>query len=667
MGRVDSKNVRCIAFLGHGHCGKTSLAEQILFQNGITNRLGKVEEGNTISDFHDDEIDRVMSINTSFMNLNYNNNLIFIADTPGYADFIGEVISALRAVETGVIVVDAQEGVQVGTERALKLIEREEITCSFFINKIDKDEESYFSALDSLKEAFGHKVIAILAPKDGKVVNLLEVEPDQLDERLNKMRQELIDSIAETNDELLEKYLEGDVSLDEEIAALKEAIDKEILYPVFCGSALTGEGIDVFLKAIVNYLPNPLEIERFEGISPDSNGEFVAQVFKTVVDPYVGQMSLFKIFSGSLKQNDTIYNITQNSKERAGTIYLLQGKEQASISDASCGYIVAVPKLKNSATNDVFSSNPKASVSIPDLVFPPSLISLSVRPKNQSQEDKLATGLHRLSDEDPTFRVEWDKQTKETLISGMGDLHLDIMVKRLQERFGVEVEMGTPRVPYKETIRKPIKIQGKYKKQTGGHGQYGDVWLEITPLARAEGFIFEEKIFGGAVPKQYIPSVEKGVKKAMEEGVLAGYPVVDIKVVLYDGSYHDVDSSDMAFQIAGAMAFKKGCEQANPVLLEPIMNVTITAPDEFTGAITGDLNSRRGRVMGMEPKGKDTVINAQVPLSEMVSYSSQLRSITSGRGSFTMEFDHYQDVPSKIADRVIAEAKQEKEAATTAH
>ncbi len=664
MGRVESSKVRCIAFLGHGHCGKTSLAEQILYKNGVTNRLGKVEEGNTISDFHNDEIDRVMSINSSFMHLNYKSHLIFIADTPGYADFVGDAISALRSVETGVVVIDASEGAQVGTERALNLIEKEKITCCFFINKIDKDEELYFSALSSLKEAFGNKVIAIHVPKDGEVINLLEVEPDNLDDRLKNMRQELIDSIAETNDELLEKYLEGKVSLEEEIAALKEAIDREILYPVFCGSSLTGEGIDKFLTAVVNYLPSPLEINRFDGIPPDEKGKFAAQVFKTVVDPYVGQLSLLKIFSGTLKQNDTIYNITQNSKERAGTLYLLQGKEQVTVNEAGCGYIVAVPKLKSSATNDIFSSDPKAKIPIPELTFPPSLISLSVKPKNQSQEDKLAAGIHRLSNEDPTFRVQWDKQTKETIISGMGGLHLDIMVKRLQDRFSVEVEMGTPRVPYKETIRKPVKIQGKYKKQTGGHGQYGDVWLEITPMARDGGFVFEEKIFGGAVPKQYIPSVEKGVRKAMNEGVLAGYPVVDVKVVLYDGSYHDVDSSDMAFQIAGAMAFKKGCEQANPVLLEPIMNVVIIAPDEFTGAITGDLNSRRGRVMGMEPKGKNTVITAQVPLSEMFSYSSQLRSITSGRGSFTMELGHYQEVPSKIAERVIAEAQREKEAAT---
>jgi elongation factor G len=482
---------------------------------------------------------------------------------------------------------------------------------------------------------------------------------------------ELVEAVAETDDKLLEKYLEtGSLSEDEIRPALKSAVASGKIYPLVCGSALNDKGIDNLLDIIVNYLPSPLEHPELKGTIPDSgeertivpkqDGQFCAFVFKTIFDPYVGQLTILRVFSGSLASNTNIYNVNKAVRERIGQIYMLQGKEQRPVDAAGCGDIVAIAKLKDTATSDTIGED-KNPIVLPAIVFPEPAISSSVKPKSRQDEEKISASLSKLSAGDPTFKVTRDVQTKELIISGVGDLHLAVMVARMKQRFNVEVELGKPKVAYKETITKTAKVQGKYKKQSGGRGQYGDAWIEVEPLAEGE-FEFVDKIFGGAIPRNFIPSVEKGVRQAMAEGAVAGFPLVNIRVTLYDGSYHPVDSSDIAFQRAGAMALRKAVLAAGPVLLEPIMDVEVVVSDEFMGQISGDLNSRRGRIMGMEAKGKNQVVKAQVPLAEMFTYATDLRSITQGRGSYIMRFSHYEQVPQKIAQNIIAQHKpQEKE------
>lgn len=641
---MDASNKRNLILLGHAQSGKTTLAESMLYFTKATTRKGSVAEGNTVSDYSFDEIERKSSINSSLLYCDYKGSRIQIIDAPGYADFFAEVISGIRAVDSAVIVIDAQAGVEVGTENAWQLLEEAGLPCLVFINKLDKEGVDANKALEDIKERLSKKAMRI----------------DSLDSP------DLVEAVAESDDKLLERYLEGAKLTPEELGnALSQAVIKRKIFPVISGSALTDKGTQELLEAIVQYLPSPLGRPPVRGSNPSKpeekrelqikqEGPFCAFVFKSISDPYVGQLTLLRVFSGKLSSNTGFYNVNRKTKERIGQIYMLQGKEQRGVEAASCGDIVAIAKLKETLTSDSLAEE-KEPVLFDPIIFPEPAISASVKPKSRQDEEKISGALSKLAAEDPSFKVTRDQQTKELIISGLGDLHLAVMVERMKKRFSVEVELGTPKVSYKETITKSVKVQGKYKRQSGGRGQYGDVWIEVQPLERGKGFEFLDKIFGGAIPRNYVPSVEKGVSQACAEGAVAGYPIVDLRVILYDGSYHEVDSSDMAFQIAGAMALRKAILEAGPVLIEPIMNVDVVISEEHLGAISGDINSRRGRIMGMDVKGKSQIVKAVVPLAEMFTYANDLRSLTGGRGSYTMRFSHYEEVPHKNASAIISQ------------
>ncbi len=642
---MDAKNKRSIILLGHAQSGKTSLAEALLFRCGAIPRKGTTSEGNTVSDYNWDEIERKSSINASLIYCDHQGVRIQILDTPGFADFCAEVISSIRAVDNAILVVDANAGVEVGTERAWQLLEEAGLPRLIFVNKSDKEGVNRDKVISEIK-----KVLS----KNAVVLNSSALE-------------ELMEPIAESDDALLEKYLaEGKLTLDEISGGLHNAVSQAKVFPIIFGSALNSSGIDDLLKAVKEYLASPeekphLEIQEGE-VSPAESAPFSAFVFKSIFDPYVGQLSLVRIFSGKLAANTTFYNLTQKNSERFGHIYLLQGKEQRAIDLASCGDIAAIPKLKQTLTSDSLAE-PQHPVIFKPLVFPETMISASVKPRTRQDEEKISQALAKLVAEDPTFHSKVDTETKEMIISGMGDLHLHIMIGRLKKRFNVEVDLGTPKVPYKETITRTTKVQGKFKRQSGGRGQYGDVWIEVHPLGHGQGFEFVDKVVGGAIPRNFIPSVEKGVRHAMAEGAIAGYPIVDIQVILYDGSFHEVDSSDMAFQRAGGIALRKATQEAGPALLEPIMEVEVYIPEEYLGQVSGDLNSRRGRPMGMESKGRTQAVKAWVPLAEMFTYANDLRSMTQGKGSYIMKFDHYEQVPAKIAAPIISRYQaQHKEA-----
>jgi elongation factor G len=651
---VEVKNKRSLILLGHAQSGKTTLSESILYFSKTTNRKGTVADGNTVSDYSFDEIERKSSINASLLYCDYQGMRIQMIDAPGYADFWGEVICGIRAVDSAVVVVDATAGVEVGTERAWQLLEEAQLPCLIFINKLDKENTDKNLVLAEIKSRLSKKATLI----------------DSLEAA------DLVEVIAESDDKLLEKYLEGaKLSCEELKMGLRQGVIKRKIFPVLSGSALNDKGVAETLDAIIQYLPSPFERPKIEGADPlnaetkkeitfEPAAPFSAFVFKSIFDPYVGQLTLLRVFSGALLSNSGFYNVNKKNKERIGQIYILQGKEQRPVENASCGDIVAIAKLKETTTSDSLCDE-KNQVLFDSIVFPEPAISASVKPKSRQDEDKISGALQKLVGEDPTFKATHDSQTKELIISGLGDLHLTVMVGRLKNRFNVDVELGTPKVSYKETITKTSKVQGKYKRQSGGRGQYGDVWIEVAPLERGQGFEFVDKIFGGAIPKNFIPAAEKGVLQAMSEGAIAGYPIVDLRVILYDGSYHEVDSSDIAFQIAGAMALRKAVLEASPVLLEPIMDVEVLIPEEYLGAISGDINSRRGRIMGMDIKGKSQVVKAKVPLAEMFTYANDLRSLTGGRGMYTMRFSHYEEIPHKIATNIInqyqASKKQEEQ------
>jgi elongation factor G len=646
---MDAKNKRNFILLGHAQSGKTSLAESLLYFCKTTSRKGKIEDGTTVSDYSFDEIERRNSINLSLLFCDYKGNRIQIVDTPGYLDFFGEVISGIRAVDSAVIVIDAFSGIEVGTERAWGLLEENNLPCIIFINKIDKEGADPNKVIADIKERFS---------KSCAVIDSLE-DPD------------LVEAIAESDDKLLEKYLEGTKLSQEELSqGLTNAVIKRKVFPVLTGSAATDKGLAELLDAVVKYLPSPLDRPKVEASDPakpedkkevllKEDAPFSAFVFKNISDPYVGQLTLLRVFSGVLASNTNFHNVSKKAKERIGSIYMMQGKEQRAVDSASCGDIVAIAKLKETTISDSLC-NDKESFLFTPIVFPEVAISASVKPKSREDEEKISDALHKLAAEDSTFQVKHDPQTKEMIISGLGDLHLGVMVGRLKKRFNVQVELGTPKVSYKETITKGARVQGKFKRQSGGRGQYGDVWIEIQPLERGKGFEFVDKIFGGAIPRNFIPSAEKGIRQACLEGAVAGYPIEDIRVTLVDGSYHEVDSSDMAFQIAGSMALRKAVIEAGPVLLEPIMDVEIVIPEEYLGAISGDINQRRGRVMGMDVKGRYQIVKAQVPLAEMFKYANDLRSITGGRGMYTMRFSHYEEVPHKIAQPIITQYQASK-------
>ena len=680
MADYTPDKIRNVALLAHSSAGKTSLAEALLYGAKTTTRLGSIDAVNTVSDYNSDEIERKISITASVLNAKWNEHKINLIDTPGYSDFIGEMLASLRAVDSAVVLVCGLNGVEVGTEKVWDLLEQVSMPRIVFVNRLDKENADFYKVLSEIQERLGKKCVPAQVPigketsfKD--VVNIIKSEDlekaglsEEEKEQANKFREALIEAAAESDDKLLEKYLDaGELSQEEFLSGLKTAVQTGKVVPVLCGAATKEIGTKPLLDFLVNYSPPPVIKDEVKGKKPDSDEEetrkltidepFSAFVFKTISDPYVGQLSVFRVFSGILKSDTGFYNSTKQTKERIGQLLILNGKEQSTIQEAVAGDICAVAKLKGTVTSDTIcvQSNP---IVFNPIAFPEPAISQAVKPHSRADEEKISDALAKLSGEDLTFKISRDIQTKELIISGLGDLHLEIMVSRLKKRFNVSVDVGVPKVAYKETITQGADVQGKYKRQTGGRGQYGDVWIKIEPLPSGGDFEFVNQIVGGAIPRNYIPSVEKGMRAAMQEGAVAGYPLVDIKVMLYDGSYHQVDSSDMAFQIAGSMALKKAVLEAKPVLLEPVMDAEIVVPEEFMGGITGNVNSRRGRIMGMEAKGK---VKAQIPLAEMLKYASELKSITGGRGSYTMRFSHYEQVPQKIAQQIISMSQAAKE------
>lgn len=691
MKTYPTEKIRNVALISHGGAGKTSLAEAMIYTSGAINRLGRVEAGTTTTDFDPEEIKRQITINTSLAPVEWNGMKVNILDTPGYFDFIGDVAGALRAADAAVVVVSAVSGVEVGTEKVWSYANENQLPRLVYISRMDKENANFDRALEQLQQFFGLNVVPVQVPIGSEasfkgVVDIVKMKaytfsgdgkkmaeeavPADMMGAVESYREKLMEAVAESDDELLMKYLEGEPLTDEEMSAgLRTGTLSGKVIPVLCGASTLNYGTQPLLDIITGALPSPADVGEIKAkkagtddeviVKINAAGPVAAMVFKTFADPFVGKISYFKVYSGTLKGDSQLHNANKDKAERLGTIFTMLGKTQINLEQVPAGDIAAVAKLQATATGDTLCDK-ALNITFPPLEFPAPVTTFAVEPKKQGEEDKVAAGLARFLEEDPTFRMERNTEVKQTLISGMGELHLEIITSRLAKKFGVEVDLTLPKIPYKETIRGTAKVEGRHKKQSGGRGQFGHVWIEFAPLGPGENFVFEDKIFGGSVPRQYIPAVEKGLREAMESGILAGYPVVDIRASLYDGSYHTVDSSEMAFKIAAHLAFKKGLEQAKPVLLEPVMYVEVTVPDQFMGDIMGDMNSRRGRILGMEPRSGLQIIKASVPMSEMLKYAIDLRSMTQGRGSFTMKFDHYEEVPAHIAEQVIAAAKAEK-------
>ena len=691
MKNYPTEKIRNVALVSHGGAGKTSLTEAMIFTTGATNRLGKVDTGTTTTDFDPEEIKRQITINTSLAPVEWAGVKINLLDTPGYFDFIGDVAGALRVADAAVVVVSATSGVEVGTEKVWTYADENKLPRAVYINRMDRENASFDKVLDQLRDFFGPNVVPVQVPIGAEasfkgVVDIVKMKafifsgdgkkiteepiPGDLSTTVEGYREKLMEAVAESDDELLMKYLEGEPLTDEEmISGLRKGTLVGKIVPVLCGSATLNMGTQPLLDMIASAFPSPADVGEYTAVKAgteeeisvkiDSSATVSALVFKTFADPFVGKISYFKVYSGTLKGDSQLLNANKDRAERLGQVFTMLGKNQINLTQVIAGDIAAVAKLQVTATGDTLCDKALCAI-LPRIEFPAPVTTFAVEPKKQGEEDKVAAGLTRFLEEDPTFRMERNAEVKQTLISGMGELHLEIITSRLANKFGVEVDLTLPKIPYKETIRGTAKVEGKHKKQSGGRGQFGHVWIEFAPLPAGEYFEFEDKIFGGSVPRQYIPAVEKGLRESLEVGILAGFPVVDIKASLYDGSYHNVDSSEMAFKIAAHSAFKKGVELAKPVLLEPVVHVDVIVPDLFMGDIMGDMNSRRGKILGMEPVNGVQRIRAQVPMSEMLKYAIDLRSMTQGRGTFSMKFDHYEEVPGHIADQVIAAAKAEK-------
>ncbi|MFW6102378.1 MAG: elongation factor G [Chloroflexota bacterium] len=677
--------IRNVVLLSHQGAGKTSLAESMLFTSGAIQRLGSVDDGTATSDYDPLEVERHMGINLSLLPLEWQGVKLNLIDTPGYADFIGEVRSGLRVTEGAIVVVCAASGVEVGTEQMWGDAEKANLPRLIFVNKMDRDNADFFSTLKGIQAKLSPRCLPLQLPigsqsdfqgivdlvtmKAYTGANLQEAEiPSTLQEQAEASREKLVEAVVEIDDELINKYLEGESINNEEIyTAIKKSTLAGKLVPIFAGSALQGIGTNQVLNGICSYLPSPEEKDAFvaknvstgeqEDVNPDPESPLSSLVFKTSADPYVGKLSYFRVYSGIISSNSQVWNASKNSMERIGQLFTMLGKNQQPVPQVAAGDIGAVARLSLTTTGDTLCAR-EHPVIFSGIEFPEANFSMAIQPQTKSDLDKMSSVLPRICEEDPSLQTRREADTNEFIISGVGDSHLEIVKGKMRRKFGVEVKLDPPKIPYKETITMSTKAEYKHKKQSGGHGQYGHVFLELEPLPRGGGFEFTEKIFGGAIPQNYIPSVEKGVNEAKQEGVLAGYPVVDMKVNLYDGSFHSVDSSDIAFKIAGAQALKKGLSQGQPVLLEPIMNLTITVPEMYTGDIASDLNTKRGRVLGMSPSDGINVIEAQAPYAELLSYAIDLRSMTQGRASFAMEFDHYEEVPAHISQKIIADKKK---------
>ncbi len=680
--------LRNIGLVGHGGAGKTALAESLLFGAGVTKRLGSVEEGNTVMDFEPEEVRRHTSISTAFHQYTWKKHKVNIMDTPGDANFFSDARTCLQAADSAIVVVEAIDGVKVQTEQAWEFADQIEMPRVVFINKMDRDRADFFGTLKNLAEIFNPKPILLQLPIGAEenfkgVVDLLSQKayfyeeagkskvgeiPAEIQDQVATEREALIENIAEADDALLEKYLDGHpLTIEELMEGLRAGTLARAFVPVMCGSATRNIGIDRMMDFISDCFPSPLDRGPKVGIDPLSGESmerrpapdepFSALVFKTIADPYAGRLSIFRVYSGTVRADGSFYNATKETKERYGQLLKLAGREQESVSQAGPGDIVAVAKLKETTTGNTLcdESNKIRFESVEPL---PTLMSFAIEPRSKKDEDKVFISLSRLLEEDPTLRLDRDQQTREILISGMGQIHLETVMEKLKRKFGVEVNLKTPKISYKETIKRSVKeVIYRHKKQSGGRGQFAEVHFDIFPLEEGKGFEFDVALTGMNVPRNFVPAVEKGLVEAMQSGVLAGYPVVDVKVRFHDGKSHDVDSSEMAFKIAASMCFKKGFQDANPTLLEPIMNLSVTVPEDYMGDVIGDLNGRRGKVLGVDTKGKRQVIRARVPMAEILSYSPDLTSMTGGRGAFTTEFDHYEEVPAQIVPKIIERAK----------
>ncbi|NLL39638.1 MAG: elongation factor G [Clostridiales bacterium] len=679
-----TEKIRNICLLGHGGSGKTSLAESMLYITGVIDRLGKTNDGNTVGDYDSEEIKRKITISASMMHCEHKGTKINIIDTPGYFDFYGEVHQATRVADTGIIVCAAKGGVAVGTEKVWAILKERNLPVAFYISKLDEENADFTAIYNELRDKYGHIVCPLTIPiyKDGKVEGVVDlitkqaystdknklVEiplPADMESVVEEMHTVLVENVAETSEELMDKYFSGEPFSEEElIGGIKEGFKTRSLVPVMCGSAFTGHGTELLLDNVVSIMPSPAEALPETGkdasgndveIMPSQDASTSLLVYKTQSDQY-GKFSYFKVFSGKLDADMVLVNSRTGSNEKMGHIFVMQGKKSIEVKTICCGDIGAVSKLSDTKTGDTLS-DPKNPVTLDGIKFDQPCYTMAISPKTKGQEDKISAGLTRLNEEDPSFIFENNVETRQLILSGAGDIHLDVLCSKLKNKFGVEVELSPARVAYREKIRKKVKVQGRHKKQSGGHGQYGDVWIEFEP-GDQEDLIFEEKIFGGSVPKNYHPAVEKGLRESMQKGVLAGYPVVYLKATLVDGSYHDVDSSEMAFKLAANLAYRNGLPQASPVILEPIGLLKVYIPDNYMGDIIGDLNKRRGRVLGMNPVGDGIQeVEAEVPMAEMSSYAIDLRSMTQGRGSFTMTFERYEETPANIQAKIIEEAK----------
>jgi len=690
MKNYSTDKIRNIALMGHGGCGKTTLVEAMLFNSHVLKRMGNVDDKNTISDFDKEEKERGFSIGTSVIPVEFDNTKLNILDTPGYFDFVGEVYGALRVASGAIICVDATSGVEVGTEKAWEIAEERSIPKVIFLNRMDKENVKFDKILAELKLKLDKKVVPFAVPIGSEqnfrgyvdIISLqgllfngtecVECDPSEVPEtameRAKVLRSSLMESVAETDENMLEKFFAGESFTDDEIRnGLKTAVNNGELVPVVVGTSAKTIGVKELMHICIDYMPSAADTKDFIvtkgeeeiALKIDREKPFAAFVFKTIVDPYVGKISLFKVMSGSIKKDDEIYNVNKDESEKVGSLFYMMGKEQLETTELFAGDIGASAKLQYAETGDTFTvkNNP---LKFPPINYPKPCLFLCVEPKSKDDEEKIGQALTKLTAEDPTFIVERNKETKQLLIGGQGNMQLNVITRKMKNMFNVEVELSDPKIAYRETIKGKADVQGKHKKQSGGAGQYGDVHIIFEP--GQEDFTFEEKIFGGSVPRQYIPAVEKGLRDCLNKGVLAGYPVVNIKATLYDGSYHNVDSSEMAFKMAATLAFRKGIKEAKPVLLEPIMSVKIIIPDDYMGDIMGDMNKRRGRILGMEPQanGKQLVL-AEAPQAEMFKYAIDLKSMTQARGRFEMDFLRYEELPSNLAGKVIEESSLEKE------
>jgi len=695
----DIPDIRNVGLIGHGSSGKTSLASGLLFASGAVNRLGKVDQGNTITDHDEEEIARKVSISSALCHAEWKKTKLNLIDTPGYGAFIADARACLRVVDGAVLLVDGVSGVEVQTEEAWSFAQEFNLPLLIAVSRLDRENASLERAMASITEAFGRQAVPIQVPMGTErafkgVIDLVSLKgflygddesgkfqtldaPAQLPPETKAARDRLMEAVAEVDDALMEKFFSaGELSQEDLVAGLTRGIRARRLFPVLCTAGAHNIAMHPLLDALVSYIPNPGERAPFAGENPKDHAAmerkgtadepYSAYVFKTIADQYSGKISLFRVYSGVLKSDNTVHNASRHVDERVGSLASMQGKEMQPVPEVRAGDIGAVAKLKESATGDTLADKAHPIV-YPKLVFPEPSISFALNPKSRADEDKISQVLHRVVEEDPTIQYRRDPQTHELILSGNSDLHVEVVVAKMKKKFGLEAVLHAPKVPYFETIKRKAEAQGRHKKQTGGHGQFGDCWIKLEPLPRGAGFEFVDDIFGGSIPKNFIPSVEKGIQEARTHGFLAGYPVVDFRVVLFDGSYHTVDSSDMAFKIAGSIAFKAAMENAGATLLEPVMNVEIVAPEQFMGDLMGDLNSRRGHVQGMTSQGRSQVIKATVPLVEMLSYASTLKSITGGRGSYRMTLRGYEEVPAHQQGKIIAAHKAQKEKEAAAH